>query len=156
MRQLAVSCDGLNGLVVDRLGEPLECLAMRLGELSTQQHVGSILVLVSLFELRLNAEPVERTAYECCLDAHSEQPDLTTRLQPYLAERRRQDVGGHDRRDKLGGVAAQPDLHRGNDRSRRSEPGKQQDWLRQTPEVPAASGDLQDSSQGQLYGNDLE
>ena len=54
------------------------------------------------------------------------------------------------------GVAAQPDLHRGNDRGRRSEPGKQQDWLRQTPEVPAAAGHLQDGSQGQFNGNDLE
>ena len=60
MRQFAVSCDGLHRLVVNRLGEPLQCLAMRLGELGTQQHVGRILVLVPLFELRLNAEPVER------------------------------------------------------------------------------------------------
>ncbi len=87
--------DGLHRLAEDRLGQPLQGLAMRRCEVLTQQHVGSVLVLVPLLELRLNAEPVQRAAYEGRLDTDAEQPHPPAGLQPQFAETRRQDVRRH-------------------------------------------------------------
>src|SRR6185437_16933790 len=61
--------DGLHGAAEDRLGQPLESLAVRRTVLSPQQRVGGVLVLMSLLELRLNPKPVQGAAYERRLDA---------------------------------------------------------------------------------------
>ena len=47
--------DGANCVAEDRLGQPLESLAMCRGELLPQPQVCSVLVLMPLLELRLYA-----------------------------------------------------------------------------------------------------
>ncbi len=68
---------------------------MSLGEFGTQEPVSRVLEFVSLLELRLDAQPVERAPDEGRLDSDPEQAQPAARLQPDLVEAGREHVPGH-------------------------------------------------------------
>ena len=76
----------------DRLGEPIEGGPVSLGEFGAQQPVSRVLELVSLLELRLDPQPVERAPDEGRLDSDPEQAQSAARLQPDLVEAGREHV----------------------------------------------------------------
>ncbi len=81
--------------VKTRLGQPVERGAVSLAELGPHELVGRVLELVTLLDLRFDAQAVERAAHERRLDAHPEQAEPPAGLQPDLVEGARQHVRGH-------------------------------------------------------------
>ena len=75
-----------------RLGEPARHLPPGVGHLAAEKRVGRGLVLVTLRELRLDAQPVERVPNEHGPRDHPGEADIAARLQPDLLERRGQVV----------------------------------------------------------------
>ena len=87
--------DGVDRVVEDRLRDAICGLMVRVGELGAHDPVRSVLVLVTLLELGLDAELVEDAAQECRFGRDAEQSQPAAGLQPDLVERRGEDVRGH-------------------------------------------------------------